>query len=204
MVLRFFLGLLAAVFVAGCASRRAEPRGPAAAVTPVADGVEEPARFIGEVREVTSKLGVARDRWTMIMCHHSAIGRGNAASYDREHRKRGMENGLAYHFLIGNGTDSGDGEIEIGSRWRRQIQGGHVRSDEINQVAIGICLVGNLDERPPTENQVAALKELLVYLRDDVVGPGVKFTVHREADPGHTVCPGRYFPTEEMGRVFGE
>jgi hypothetical protein len=42
---------------------------------------------------------------------YSAIKDGNAASYDRAHRRRGMENGLAYHFVIGNGVDSGDGEI---------------------------------------------------------------------------------------------
>lgn len=159
-------------------------------------------RFTKQVREVTAKLSISPGRWKMIICHHSALQRGNAATYDRDHRRRGMENGLAYHFVIGDGVDSGDGQIEIGSRWLKQIKGGHVRSDELNEVAIGICLVGNLDERKPTKNQVAALKELLVYLRDDVVGPGVQFLVHREADPHHTACPGRYFPTETARNLF--
>jgi len=158
--------------------------------------------FTREVREVTSKLNVPRGRWKMIICHHSGIRYGNAMIYDREHRKRGMENGLAYHFVIGNGVDSGDGEIEIGSRWIKQIKGGHVRSEEMNETAIGICLVGNFAESKPTKNQLAALKELLVYLRNDVVGKEVKFLVHSEADPGHTECPGRYFPTKKMHRLF--
>lgn len=158
--------------------------------------------FTQKVREATAKLKVAPGRWKMIICHHSALTKGNAAAYDKDHRRRGMENGLAYHFVIGNGVDSGDGEIEIGSRWTKQIKGGHVRDDAINEVAIGICLVGNLEEKAPTSNQVAALKELLIYLRDEVVGAPVEFKVHREADPNHTECPGKFFPTEELRSLF--
>jgi len=113
-----------------------------------------------------------------------------------------MENGLAYHFVIGNGVDSGDGVIDIGSRWIKQIKGGHVRSEEMNETAIGICLIGNFAESKPTKNQIAALKELLAYLRKEVVGKDVKFLVHCEADPGHTECPGRYFPTKQIHRLF--
>jgi N-acetyl-anhydromuramyl-L-alanine amidase AmpD len=150
--------------------------------------------YTREVREATSGLRVAKGRWQMIIAHHSGTRDGNAATYDREHRRRGMENGLAYHFVIGNGVDSADGKIEIGQRWLKQIKGGHVRSDKVNETAIGICLVGNLDQRKPTRKQAAALRELLAYLRDEVVGRQVKFVGHREADPGHTACPGRYFP----------
>lgn len=159
-------------------------------------------KFTKEVREVTSKLSIPQGRWKMIICHHSGIQYGNAATYDREHRLRGMTNGLAYHFVIGNGIDSGDGKIEIGSRWIKQIAGGHVRSEETNQIAIGVCLVGNLAVNKPTKNQIAALKELLTYLRNEVVGKNVKFLVHSEADPGHTECPGRYFPTKQIRKLF--
>lgn len=159
-------------------------------------------KFAKEVREATSKLSIPRGRWKMIICHHSGIRYGNARTYDREHRQRKMTNGLAYHFVIGNGIDSGDGEIEMGPRWIKQLPGGHVRSEEINQIAIGICLVGNLEARKPTKNQVAALKELLTYLRKEVVSKDIKFLVHSGADPGHTECPGRYFPTKQMRRIF--
>jgi hypothetical protein len=139
----------------------------------------------------------------MIICHHSGIKSGNAASYDREHRKRGMENGLAYHFVIGNGIDSGDGEIQPGPRWLKQIKGGHVRSDEINEVAIGICLVGDFDETKPTKNQMSAFRELMNFLRDEVVDRHVRFQGHKEAHPRHTACPGRHFPLKEMHRLYG-
>ena len=191
--------------VVGCSTRPNVAK-PSIAETKVAvptPVVTKPTvRFTQDVRDVTSRLKVVPGRWKMIICHHSALTNGNAAKYDKDHRKRGMENGLAYHFLIGNGVDSGDGEIEIGSRWFKQIKGGHVRDDKVNEVAIGICLVGNLEEKAPTNNQVAALKELLLYLRNEVVGPQVEFKIHREADPNHTVCPGKFFPTEEMRSLF--
>ncbi len=114
-----------------------------------------------------------------------------------------MENGLAYHFVIGNGVDSSNGEIEAGTRWLTQIKGGHVRSDEINEVAIGICLVGNFDETKPSKNQLLALHELMNYLRDEVVGPNVRFQGHSDAHPGHTACPGRNFPLKEFHRLYG-
>src|SRR4029078_6426760 len=117
--------------------------------------------FTREVREVTSKLNVPRGRWKMIICHHSGLRYGNAMIYDREHRKRGMENGLAYHFVIGNGVDSGDGEIEIGNRWLKQFNGGHVHREEINAIAIGIGLVGNFEKSSPTKKQLAAFRELI-------------------------------------------
>jgi hypothetical protein len=198
--------LLLQAAVVGCSTRSkvAKPTvEQTKVVAPLHTAVAKPTvRYTQNVRDVTSKLKVVPGRWKMIICHHSALTKGNAAKYDKDHRKRGMENGLAYHFLIGNGVDSGDGEIEIGSRWLKQIKGGHVRDDAINEVAIGICLVGNLDEKKPTDNQIAALKELLIYLRDEVVGAKVEFKVHCEADPGHTVCPGKFFPTEEMRSLF--
>ena len=191
-----FVFLLALIGSASAATTHA-PKSPSAHATAPAP------RFTKKVRLVTSKLVIPKGRWTMIICHHSGIRRGNATTYDKDHRRRGMENGLAYHFVIGNGVDSGDGEIEIGSRWLKQIKGGHVRSDEINEVAIGICLVGNFEKEKPTKRQIAALEELVTYLRDEVVGRKVQFMVHGEADPGHTQCPGRNFPTKEMHRLFG-
>ena len=38
---------------------------------------------------------------------------------DHWHRDRGFDE-LGYHFVIGNGTNSGDGQIEVGPRWTKQ------------------------------------------------------------------------------------
>src|ERR1051325_4529102 len=114
-------------------------------------------RFTKKVREQTRHLHIVPRRWRWIVVHHSGTAYGNAAIYDRQHRERGMENGLAYHFVIGNGVDSGDGEIEIGPRWLKQLKGGHVHREDINESGIGICLVGNFEETKPTKNQMLAL-----------------------------------------------
>lgn len=162
-------------------------------------------QYIRRVVEATRRITVEKSRWQTIVGHHSGVDRGNAAIYDRFHRReRRMENGLAYHFVIGNGRDSGDGEIEIGDRWLRQIHGGHVRNHAVNMTSIGICVVGNFESSRPSFRQVAAFRELVDYLRNELlVGRPVDFAVHREIDRNHTVCPGRYFPTAAMHRRYG-
>lgn len=164
--------------------------------------LEVPAA-VPDVTGLLSGTRIQRERWTHIVAHHSAIRRGNAEIYDRNHRRRGMENGLAYHFVIGNGVDSGDGEIEIGPRWKRQIQGGHVRRHEINEHGIGICLVGNFERTHPTGRQMAAFRALVDYLGNTVLKGRFTFAVHKEIDRNHTVCPGRHFPVRDMHRLFG-
>jgi len=164
---------------------------------------QDSVHYTKDVREQTKALSVVPGRWQWIVGHHSAIKFGNAAIYDKAHRERGMENGLAYHFVIGNGMDSGDGEIETGPRWLKQLKGGHVHREDINEVGIGICLVGNFEETKPTPKQLAAFRELVDYLRADVVGKKIRFAVHREIDPCRTVCPGRYFPISKMHGLYG-
>jgi LysM repeat protein len=161
-------------------------------------------RYIGEVVAVSKQIRLDRGRWRYVVGHHSAIQRGNASIYDRNHREqRRMAHGLAYHFVIGNGIDSGDGEIEIGSRWRQQLHGGHVRRHEVNETGIGICLVGNFERVQPTRRQLEAFTELVQYLRGEVASRPTQFAVHREIDRAHTLCPGRNFPTQSMHRLFG-
>ncbi len=142
-------------------------------------------------------------RWKYIVAHHSATKHGNAKAYDRNHRRRGMENGLAYHFVIGNGIDSGDGEIEVGPRWRKQLEGGHVRSRKVNLQGIGICLVGNFEETHPSKKQLASFTRLVDHLGGNVLKNRYKFSVHKEIDRNHTVCPGRNFPVRAMHQRYG-
>lgn len=157
-----------------------------------------------EVIAATLSLKIQRGRWRYVVVHHSGIEAGNARSYGAAHKRRGMENGLAYDFVIGNGKDSGDGEIEIGPRWLKQIDGGHVRNQFFNTHGIGICLVGNFEKRRPGERQMRSLTALIDWLRDEApLGAKPKFTVHRWVDKNHTVCPGRYFPYAAMKKRYG-
>jgi LysM repeat protein len=157
-----------------------------------------PGRGDDDLAWILSGVAVDRARWRYIVGHHSATPYGNAEIYDRNHRRRGMTNGLAYHFVIGNGRDSGDGQIEIGPRWTQQLNGGHVRSAHHNEHGIGICLVGNFEETRPTTRQIAAFTDLVDFLGFRVLNNRFKFMVHKEVDRNHTVCPGRNFPLRQL------
>jgi len=164
-------------------------------------GVATPALSASVIAAINS-VRVAPGRWKYIVGHHSGIERGNARSYDRNHRERGMEHGLAYHFVIGNGRDSGDGQVEIGPRWEKQLHGGHVRRADVNDAGIGICVVGNFQNRHLSAKQVAAFTALVDHLGTEVVRNRWRFMVHREVDKNHTVCPGRHFPIRQMHARF--
>ncbi len=194
------------LLLAGCTTRVPEPLSAKARLLPTAKPARpapSPLPALVPVVNATRALTIAPSRWKIIVGHHSGIGTGNAVIYDRAHRLRGMENGLAYHFVIGNGTKSGDGEIEIGGRWLKQLQGGHVHDEQVNQVGIGICCVGNFEETTPTPAQLQSFTALVEYLKRDVLKTPIRFAVHREIDPGRTVCPGRYFPVAALHARFG-
>ena len=161
------------------------------------------ADLLASVRSKNSRIKVRTNNWKGIVVHHSAIKSGNAAIYDLNHRKKGMQNGLAYHFVIGNGIDSGDGEIEIGRRWTHQLQGGHVKNHKINLTAIGICLIGNFQETRPSKMQIEAFTQLMDWLRSEVVPKAKQFAGHRELRGEQTVCPGKNFPLAAMHSRYG-
>lgn len=138
--------------------------------------------------------------WEYIVLHHSATREGNAANFDAYHRnKRNWEYGLAYHFVIGNGSHSDDGEIEVGPRWKKQIQGAHTATMKFNKVGIGICLVGNFEKQnSPTEKQLESLLHLVGYLCKRYEIPVESVIGHKQVQKKHTACPGKYFLIDEF------
>ncbi len=160
------------------------------------------------VRRAIDSAPVARGRWRYIVVHNSGTRQGNAAAFEHYHRNvRHMQNGLAYHFVVGNGTSSREGAIEIGNRWYRQLQGGHVHSDYLNNIAIGICLVGDFNVSTPRQGQLDALAELITYLRQRVgkiQGQPAEVRAHKNINPPQwpTDCPGSHFPYGWLDRKF--
>jgi N-acetyl-anhydromuramyl-L-alanine amidase AmpD len=141
------------------------------------------------------------ERWECIVVHHSATPMGGAARFDRAHRERGFDE-LGYHFVIGNGTDTDDGEVEVGPRWKAQKYGAHCRSpdDYYNEHGIGICLVGNFDETRPTAAQVQSLTRLVKYLRRTYDIPADKVFSHGGVT-GMTHCPGKNFDLKALRKA---
>ncbi len=139
-------------------------------------------------------------QWEYIVIHHSATAKGNAARFDYYHKKtRGWEYGLAYHFVIGNGSFSGDGEVEVGNRWKKQIHGAHTANMNCNRVAIGICLVGDFENGgAPTDNQFESLVNLVQYLSRKYNIPSSNILEHKDIHQKATACPGKNFPFAEL------
>lgn len=130
--------------------------------------------------------------WRYIVVHHSASETGSAASFHRAHLARGWE-GLGYHFVIGNGTGSRDGEVEVGYRWRQQERGAHAGQVDYNEFGIGICLVGNFENTNPSARQMASLRALARFLQARANIPGAHIIGHGHVPGKETRCPGRNF-----------
>ena len=132
------------------------------------------------------------------------IAAGNFAKYDRIHRETNGWDECGYHFVIGNGTGSGDGAVEVGSRWSKQKHGAHAKTPDnrFNDFGVGICLVGDFETGgrrrarrwTPRSASVAGSWRATASPADDVVG---------HCDCKATACPGRHFPWAELRERLG-
>ena len=152
--------------------------------------VKKPAVALGVPREWIPNVKKSDAPWEFIVIHHSATPTGGAVAFDRMHRQKGWDE-LGYHFVIGNGSDTRAGEVEVGSRWPKQKHGAHAKTpdNKFNERGIGICLVGNFDNQALGGAQRQSLAKLVAYLMktyhiapENVIGHG---------DTKATDCPGR-------------
>jgi hypothetical protein len=146
---------------------------------------------------------VKPNRWLYIVIHHSAADAGNAAIIDQGHRQRGFDE-LGYHFVIGNGTKSGNGEIEVGPRWRTQKWGAHAKTpdERYNKWGIGICLVGNFEDTRPTAQQLQSLARIVAWLQNEYDIPSSRIIGHRDTKP--TACPGKLMDIASVRTMAGK
>ena len=150
------------------------------------------------LEDLCAHPGVPPRPWRYIVIHHSATTEGGAAAFQRYHIREHGWDSLGYHFVIGNGTQTADGEIEVGPRWPQQREGSHAGVRRYNEEGIGICLVGDFRTQRPTELQMRSLEALIRCLSasyaiapDDVLG-------HSECPGAATECPGPQFPMSEL------
>jgi len=141
--------------------------------------------------------------WSRIVVHHTATKRDCCAHIDLAHRRRGWDQGCGYHFVIGNGTMSGNGETEVGRRWVHQIHGAHTRitgdrTNFWNENGIGVVVVGNFEQQRVSDEQLGALVDLVRKLQARFGISSDHVVRHGEVDA--TMCPGAYFPWAEFKR----
>ncbi|MGB2862081.1 MAG: peptidoglycan recognition family protein [Sedimentisphaerales bacterium] len=179
-----------------------EPR----AVQPVLPTVVKP-----KPRQETIQSDFPRDwlppaqvekQWTAIVIHHSATENGNAAIFDRMHREHNHWEGVGYDFVIGNGINSGDGQVEVTFRWQRQMAGAHcggTPGNWANVDAVGICLVGNFNDTKPTTQQMESLLKLIRFLKKRYGISNGSIYGHKST-PGARItdCPGNKFPMARL------
>ncbi len=153
-------------------------------------------RSVGLPLEWRPSTQSSRD-WQAIVIHHAAMPSANAQSIHKVHLSNPGWDGLGYHFVIGNGTQSGDGEVEVGFRWRQQREGAHARArkgddNRWNLHSIGICLVGDFTASPPSADQMDALVRLVRALMAEYQIPAESVVPHSFVHA--TECPGARFP----------
>jgi N-acetyl-anhydromuramyl-L-alanine amidase AmpD len=216
------LSLGLALGAVGCASNKPQEPPPlmvAALPAPNFDGPDlaEPAPAPVAIPKVKPALpspapaiaGVPREwvpqaqanHWQWIVIHHSATATGGAAAFDKEHKAKGWDE-LGYHFVIGNGTDTRDGQIEVGPRWPRQKWGAHAKTPDnrFNDFGIGICLVGNFDNTRPTAEQMKSLSRLVAYLMRTYRIPAERVVGHGDTGKA-TDCPGRLMNVAQVRQM---
>ncbi len=145
---------------------------------------------------------IAEQRWDSIVIVHSGEPSGSPADIAEEHKAVGYD-GLGFHFVIGNGKRMGDGEIHVGYRWLDQQAGADlsgVNSGFNSTSAIEICLVGDGDRRPFSDEQLYRLAQLVNALSDEL-GIGSE-SIHLHKDLAGTSSPGQFFPRAQFNELL--
>lgn len=121
-----------------------------------------------------------------LIIHHSATPTGCSRVFRALHRAVNGWADIGYHFVIGNGTMSEDGEVEEG----RPVWAAGAHAKKHNEDTIGICLVGDFSDAYPTEDQMKSLGILLERLLSDYGLSSSSIILHRDLSGCSTVCPG--------------
>ncbi len=136
----------------------------------------------------------ASPKWSSIVIHHLGQPAGDLETIDRNHRNAGLHS-LGFHFIIGNGNGLGDGDVQMGNRWHAQSSA--AKPKDIQQVnwsdgIISICLIGNGNRRPFTEQQTLHLSHLVQRLQQELSIPADQVFLESELG-GQANSPGEFF-----------
>jgi hypothetical protein len=151
--------------------------------------VDAPQSF-DELFESTS-VPIENNRWQYIYIHHSASPSGNADTL------KGSDSMLADHFVVGNGDGCGDGEVQIGVRWKQQLPPGRTSgAQSILPSCISICIVGDFNESRPTPTQQRQLVQLVTALQSRLHVTGARIFFDSNATTPAGI--GTYFPARDF------
>ena len=163
---------------------------PRTLVEPFYPSLPHEVATIDDVRRIVGPKNISSD-WRTLTVHHSGTLQGSARLFDRDHRRRHM-GGLFYHFVIGNGTKTPAGSIELGWRWLKQVKANRPYD-------IQICTVGDFNQQDMSDAQFSSLVNLIRVLQEEYHIPTSSIRRHEDIKGKHTECPGSRFP---FGRLL--
>ena len=137
--------------------------------------------------------------WNYIVIHHSAGNYGNIEHLQDIHDQRQyLEpiHAISYHYIIGNGNGMEDGKVESDVRKKLNLWGAHVSNNNWGQNfrGLGICLIGNLENKEMTSNQYESLVKLTSGLMEEYNIDIDNVGFHGKIPGESTKCPGKLFP----------
>lgn len=119
-----------------------------------------------------------------VIFHHSATRIGSAEAFANYHVNENDWPGIGYHFVILGGSIV---QTQPLNRITYHCKGQ-------NTTSIGVCIVGNFDERAPTIEEYGAAAHLVAYL-DDLLPHLTHLDVEYHRDHSRKTCPGTRFVT---------
>jgi N-acetyl-anhydromuramyl-L-alanine amidase AmpD len=139
------------------------------------------------------------NRWNYIVIHLSAGNYGNIEHLQKIHNQRQSKepiNAISYHYIIGNGNGMPDGDIASDKRKEYNLWGVHVSGNNFdkNLRGLGICVIGNLENREMTPKQYQSLLKLTVKLAKEHNIDINNIQAHGKIEGESTKCPGKKFP----------
>lgn len=144
-----------------------------------------------------------RGKSVLTIIHSTGSASASPSSLEDNHRRvRGLADGLAYHFVIGNGRGLGDGNLLVTRRWLEGIGSQALQDPGLETDAITIALVGEFNRKEPTRAQLEALDELLDYLTAKIGPHPVR--LHAEVERSARGCPGKNFPVSALRAAYSK
>jgi N-acetyl-anhydromuramyl-L-alanine amidase AmpD len=131
-----------------------------------------------------------------IILHHTAAEEKSAEQIKQYHLSLGWRD-IGYNYVIEK-----SGRVVKGRSL--EVEGAHTAAAGMNHKSIGIAVIGDLEQHPPNGAQTKALIALLKELTETYHIPPSNVLGHNEVEGAHTLCPGKFFPWDEIRRSQGE
>lgn len=124
-----------------------------------------------------------------IIIHHSQRDLDSLERIRDLHVNKYNWEDVGYHWLI-------DKQGEILKGRDEKFQGAHVFGH--NKHSIAICLIGNLDQNPPTKEQIQTLIKILKKKMHEHQIQIENVLRHRDFSNVNKTCPGKFFDMKKV------